>query len=92
MVTAKPQECMRVPSMWRTVGGLKEYTIEVGGKIGALMDKRSRLEYAIGRRSLDVEAEWVPEIGRAADVVEEWKRLGFEKQHWMPDGRVGRRL
>ena len=42
------------------------------------MGRWSRPGYAIGRRCVDVAAGWVPEIGRADDVVEEWKRHGFE--------------
>ena len=64
--------------MWRTVGGVKEYSIEVGVKIEELMDKRSRLGCAMGSRGEEVEAELVPDIGRAMKVVDEWKRHGFE--------------
>ena len=69
VVSAKPQDCMRVPSTWRTVGGVREYATEVGRKIGDIMDKWSRPGYAIGRRCADAAAEWVPKLGNADDLV-----------------------
>ena len=34
MTTAKLQECTRVPTMWRTMAGVKEYTVAAGTTIG----------------------------------------------------------
>ena len=56
-VAAKPQEFMRVLKTWRTVGGVREYAIEVGRRIGDIMGTRSRPAYVIGRHSADAVTE-----------------------------------
>ena len=55
------------------------FAIEVGLKLGELIEKRNRLGYVIGRRSAGDVPEWVPRLRRADDVVAAWKPEGLEK-------------
>lgn len=77
-------------STWRTIAGVKEYKVEAGCKIGAIVDKWLRSGYAIGRRKADVTEEWAPELGRADDAVAKWSGKGFKKC-WQLSRIPGRR-
>ena len=68
-VVAKPQECTRVPTTWRTMAGVKEYKVEAAKKIGTKVDQWSRPTFPIGRRYKDAAVEWAPELDRAGEVV-----------------------
>ena len=68
-----------MPNTWRTMAGVKEYTVAAGTTIGNKVDNCSRLTYAIGRRGDRAAEEWVPELDRAGDVITEWNRHGFEE-------------